>query len=330
MARLWAGSGRLASLREDYLSQVQRVFSQSRRGSLRAPTPLANAPRPRAEARANFRASRRDAEQLVQLGARRRVLQRLRALRVDELADRERGERRLVEAADDELLLARVGVDVADREDPRRRGLEARRVDDDLLLLERQAPVGDRPELRAPAEQDEERVERQLARVAVAAEDGAARRACRRSRRSPSGRPATNSTRPDERSALRRARVASSASKSSRRWTSVTLPAAPRLPRRGDRRRDRRGGAADDDDALAGVLVQGRARARRAACRGRVEAVDLAGAAGTSRRRRRRRPPWRRSACRPRSRRRSGRRRAARPRSPAGRDESRRRTARSA
>src|SRR6476619_8595518 len=125
-----------------------------------------------AGARANFSASRRDAEQLVQPGARRRVLQRLRALRVDELADRERGERRLVEAADDELLLARVGVDVADREDPRRRGLEARRVDEELLLLERQAPVGDRPELRAPAEQDEERVERDVARVAVAAEDG--------------------------------------------------------------------------------------------------------------------------------------------------------------
>src|SRR6476646_8047248 len=125
-----------------------------------------------AEARANFRTSRRDAEQLVQLGARRRVLQRLRALRVDELADRERGERRLVEAADDELLLARIGVDVADREDPGRRGLEARGVDDDLLLLEREAPVRDRPELRAPAEQDEERVEREVARVAVAAEHG--------------------------------------------------------------------------------------------------------------------------------------------------------------
>src|SRR5438128_5594456 len=93
-----------------------------------------------AGARANFRTSRRDAEQLVQLGARRRVLQRLRALRVDELADRERGKRRFMEAADDELLLARVGVDVADGEDPGRRGLEARRVDDDLLLLQREAP----------------------------------------------------------------------------------------------------------------------------------------------------------------------------------------------
>src|ERR1700712_3746409 len=113
----------------------------------------------KAGARANFRTSRRGAEQLVQLGARRRVLQRLRALRMDELADREGGERRLVEAADDELLLARISVDVADREDARRRSLEAGRVDDDLLLLERQAPVGDRAELRAPAEQDEERIE---------------------------------------------------------------------------------------------------------------------------------------------------------------------------
>src|SRR3954452_24184013 len=126
----------------------------------------------KAEARANFRTSRRDAEQLVQLAARRRVLQGLRALWMDELADRERGERRLVEAANDELLLARIGVDVADCEDPRRRRLEARRADDDLLLLQRQPPVDDRPELRAPAEQDEECVERHIARIAVAAEDG--------------------------------------------------------------------------------------------------------------------------------------------------------------
>src|SRR5450631_1730519 len=179
----WQGSGpekhrrspvRLASLREDYLSQVQRDFlSRTGEGQSlhRSNTPSECASTESKRERI-LRQTRRDAEQLVQLGARRRVLQRLRAIGMNELADRERGERRFVEAADDELLLARIGVDIADREDPRRRGLEARRVDDELLLLERQAPVGDRPELRAPAEEHEEHVERQLARVAVRGQHG--------------------------------------------------------------------------------------------------------------------------------------------------------------
>ena len=194
---------------------------------------------------------------------------------MDELADRERGERRFVEAADDELLLARIGVDVADREDPRRRGLEARRVDDELLLLERQAPVGDRPELRAPAEQDEERVERQLARIAVAGQDGEG------------GELAVVlddgfRLAGDELDAARRAQ---GVEPGARRFVGVEVVAAMderdaagrgrAVLARGDRRRHRRLGAADDDDALAGLLVQGRAVLEELRAAVAIEAVDL-------------------------------------------------------
>jgi hypothetical protein len=57
------------------------------------------------------------------------------------------GQRRLVEARQDQLLLARIGVHVAHREDARRAGLELLGVDDDLLALEVQAPLGDRAQL---------------------------------------------------------------------------------------------------------------------------------------------------------------------------------------
>ena len=341
MARLWAGetpaiAGSACFPARGLPQSGSKGLSQSKRQGLRlhASTPPANAPRPSSRsANRSLWQSRRHAEQLVQLRARRRVLQRLRALRVDELADREGGERRLVEAADDELLLARIGVDVADREDARRRGLEARGVDDELLLLEREAPVGDRAELRAPAEQDEERVERQLARLAVAASSTA----------SAASRPSRSIDRfglaGDEldaagarAGALSRARVASSASKSSRRWTSVTLAAAaaPSSPA-AIAAATAAGRAADDDDALAGLLVQRRAVLEELRAAVAIEAVDLqparlerADAAGDDDRlgdEARAASRWRR---------RSGRRRGARRRSPAGRDESRRRTARSA
>jgi hypothetical protein len=52
-----------------------------------------------------------------------------------------------VEAAQDQLLLARVGVDVANREDAVNGRLEFRGVDLDGLLLELEAPLGDRSEL---------------------------------------------------------------------------------------------------------------------------------------------------------------------------------------
>ena len=51
---------------------------------------------------------------------------------------------RFVKAAQDQLLLARVGVHVTDREDALDAGLELLGVDDKLLAFHRQAPVGDR------------------------------------------------------------------------------------------------------------------------------------------------------------------------------------------
>src|SRR5512137_1032152 len=75
-----------------------------------------------------MRASFADAEPLLHDRAGRRVLQVHLLRRVEVLRDRERRERRLVEAAQDQLFLARVGVDVADRKDARHAGLEPGRV----------------------------------------------------------------------------------------------------------------------------------------------------------------------------------------------------------
>jgi hypothetical protein len=72
----------------------------------------------------------------------------------------EGGQRRFVEARQDELLLARVGVDVAHREDARDAGLELLGVDHDLLALDAQAPFGDRAQLGAQAEEHQQHVQR--------------------------------------------------------------------------------------------------------------------------------------------------------------------------
>ena len=189
------------------------TFSVDARDLRRAPNTPSGCARPasrsakRLSQRRRQRIRRVHAEQLVQLRARRRVLQRLRPIRVDtRSAIAIGGERRLVEAADDQLLLARVGVDVADREDARRRGLEALGVDDDLLSLERQAPVGDRPELRAPAEQDAAAAS--SGRVRVPPSLPSRRRGPAGARRrlsiAASAAPATNSIRPSLRAAWKR------------------------------------------------------------------------------------------------------------------------------
>src|SRR5256884_2799053 len=82
----------------------------------------------------------RHSQTLVHQRARGRVLQELLLLRIQMMLDRERGERRLVESGQDQLLLARIGVDVADRKDPGEAGLELLGVDLERLLLERQSP----------------------------------------------------------------------------------------------------------------------------------------------------------------------------------------------
>src|SRR5258707_11806929 len=90
-----------------------------------------------------------NAERAMQARARGRVFEMQRPLRVDACRRAERGERGFMEAAEDQLLLARIGVHVADREDARHARLVARGLDDELLAFECEAPIGDRPELRA-------------------------------------------------------------------------------------------------------------------------------------------------------------------------------------
>ena len=72
---------------------------------------------------------------------------------IDEVNGGLRHQRRLVEAAEDQLQLAGIGVDVADGENPRFRSLELRRIDRDQVLLEIDPPIGDRAELHRQAEE---------------------------------------------------------------------------------------------------------------------------------------------------------------------------------
>ena len=51
------------------------------------------------------------------------------------------GERGLMETRQDQLQLARIGVDVADGENARNARFELRRVDGDQILMEIDAPV---------------------------------------------------------------------------------------------------------------------------------------------------------------------------------------------
>ena len=163
-------------------------------------------------------------------------------------------------------------------------------VDDELLPLEREAPVGDRPELRAPAEQ------RQQQRRAAGC---ACRRRCRRrrgrcsalavgSRRAARLRRRRTRSRPLARSRLEARQQWLRGHRSRRAGArAVTLPAAPRLPPRRappspPPRRCRR------STTRLPALVQRSPRAPRNCLplAPAVEAVDLAaGAAGTSRRR---------------------------------------------
>jgi hypothetical protein len=96
----------------------------------------------------------------TQLGAGGRVLATRR---------KEGGQRRFVEARQDELLLARVDVDVTHREDAGDAGLELLGVHRDLLAVDAQAPVGDRAELGAEAEEHQQHVQRHHACDAVGA-----------------------------------------------------------------------------------------------------------------------------------------------------------------
>src|SRR5487761_1102103 len=70
-----------------------------------------------------------------------------------------RHQRRLVKAGKDELELARIPVDVADGENARDIGLEARRVDrDELVVLQLDSPIRQRTELHGQPEERQHRI----------------------------------------------------------------------------------------------------------------------------------------------------------------------------
>src|SRR6185437_929583 len=119
-----------------------------------------------------FIASIRDAQPLMHDRTGGGVLEELTLLGEEVVLDAESGERRLVEARQDELFLAGIGVDVAHREDARQTGLEFLRIHLQRFLLELESPLGDGPELWMQAEEDEkvvrlERVHRTVRRLDV-------------------------------------------------------------------------------------------------------------------------------------------------------------------
>src|SRR5580658_6047554 len=90
----------------------------------------------------------RDAQTLLHDGTGGGVLQELPLLGEEMMLDGKCGERSLVKAAQDELLLAGIGVDVADREDAGDAGLKPLRIHLERPLLEFHAPVGDGTQFR--------------------------------------------------------------------------------------------------------------------------------------------------------------------------------------
>ena len=85
--------------------------------------------------------------------------------------DAEGRERGLVEAREDQLLLARVGVDVPDGEDAGLAGRELLGVDLQRLLLEGESPVRDRPQLGVQPEAGEHQLAADVHRRLVRAQD---------------------------------------------------------------------------------------------------------------------------------------------------------------
>ena len=65
-----------------------------------------------------------------------------------------------MEARQDQLLLARIDTDVADRENTRHVRLESLGVDCDRALLQFQTPVGDRAQSRRQPEENQQRIQR--------------------------------------------------------------------------------------------------------------------------------------------------------------------------
>ena len=255
-------------------------LSQSPARCAERPTPPADAPRPASRSAERIIAERRrsdslgrHAEQLVQLRAGRRVEQRLRPVGMHPLGDRIGRERRLVEAADDQLLLARVGDGVADRVDARRRGLEARRCRRPAACARAPGPTA-----RSARASGSSRAAQQQRRAAGCA----CRRRCRRRRGPAAAAVALDAARLRRhdldpaavRAAWKRAGGAVGASKSSRRCTTATLRRG-RAFHRVERRRHRCLAVADDDDAAPGVLGSAGVAMEELPLAPGVEALDL-------------------------------------------------------
>src|SRR5438309_1369182 len=96
-----------------------------------------------------------DAELLLQARRRGRVLKHDPLLREDDVDRRLRHQGGFVEAAEDQLELAGVSIDVADREDPRLRALELGSIDRDQVFMQVDPPIRDRAELHGEAEERE-------------------------------------------------------------------------------------------------------------------------------------------------------------------------------
>src|SRR5205085_2135110 len=81
----------------------------------------------------------------------RRVFEMQRLARIDQRVDRVRRQRCLGEARQDQLEFAGVGGDIADREDAGPRGGAGGRVDADVVVVEVEAPGGQRAEIGSEA-----------------------------------------------------------------------------------------------------------------------------------------------------------------------------------
>ena len=106
----------------------------------------------------------------MQLGAGGGVLQvNLALVRIDDGGRGKGGQRAFVKAAEDQLFLAGVGVDVAHGKDAAHAGGKFFGVHHQLFALDLQVPFGNRAQLGAEAKEDQQRVQRHHARHAVAA-----------------------------------------------------------------------------------------------------------------------------------------------------------------
>src|SRR3990167_6178852 len=106
-------------------------------------------------------------QQLVQALAGGGVLQQHRLIGPQARGGGKRGQRGLVEDAEDQLLLARVGDHVAHRKDAGRAGLEVGGIYHQQAALPSQAPLADRAQLGADAQAGHDRVGTQAPRAVV-------------------------------------------------------------------------------------------------------------------------------------------------------------------